>query len=105
MYIPISGYAPDAEPSTPGVLLDTEMMIPTLNGVAALPADADAGVAATPSAVASMVTLRDLAGNNLILRAVRPRSRNWQRPPGLMSPEHRGRVFINSGGKMDVRAI
>ena len=66
MYIPISGYAPDAEPSTPGVLLDTEMMIPTLNGVAALPADADAGVAATPSAVASMVTLRDLAGNNLI---------------------------------------
>jgi hypothetical protein len=67
MFFPLLGYAPDADPTTPGVLVDCDLLIPTLKGFKALPGDSNAGITAGPSAVASMFTMRNLDGTNRIL--------------------------------------
>ena len=56
-YFPLTGYAPDAEPSTPGIVADVDLMVPTLNGLKALPSDSDVGVGTAVSAIRSAKTL------------------------------------------------
>ena len=67
MFFPLLGYAPDADPTTPGVLVDCDLLIPTLKGFKALPGDSNAGITAGPSAVASVFTMRNLDGTNRIV--------------------------------------
>lgn len=54
MYVPIQGFAPDADPTEPGVLLDCDLLIPTIRGMKAQPADASSGLLTAPSSVAAM---------------------------------------------------
>jgi hypothetical protein len=67
MYVPIVGFAPDADPTTEGIFTDCDLIIPTLRGVKALPGDAAAGVPAAPSAVASMYAYKLTDGTNRII--------------------------------------
>lgn len=67
MFVPIDGFAPDADPTNLGALLECDNLIPTLNGMKALPQDVDAGITAAPSAIASIVTFRLLDGTTRIL--------------------------------------
>lgn len=67
-YIPIRGFAPDADPTQPGVLTFCQLLIPTLNGMRALPGDAQAS-SAVASAVASAVSLTKLDGTIRVLAA------------------------------------
>lgn len=60
-YFPLTGYAPDAEPSTQGIVVDVDLMVPTLNGLKALPSDSDVGVGTAVSAIRSAKTLSSLA--------------------------------------------
>ena len=60
-YFPITGYAPDAEPSTPGIIVDIDLMVPTLNGLRALPSDNDIGISTAPSAIRSAMSISNLA--------------------------------------------
>ncbi len=62
-YYPIQGYAPDADPTTPGVLKDVDLLIPTLTGMKALPSDSDPGFASVGSAVRSASILSDIDSN------------------------------------------
>jgi hypothetical protein len=48
--IPMTGFAPDLDPATPGVLTDCTNLVPTLKGMAGAPTPLDAGAAALPSA-------------------------------------------------------
>lgn len=68
-YIKLEGFMPDADPMTPGSLMDVDLMVPTLNGMRSLPGDSDAGVASLASSARSIVpiikldnTLRTFAG-------------------------------------------
>lgn len=56
MFFPVKGFAPDADPTDIGSLRDCDGLVPTLNGVASLPSDVDAGVASGASTVASIQT-------------------------------------------------
>lgn len=59
---PILGFAPDAEPTTPGVLADCANLVPTLNGMAGGPSEqqpADVPVLAGPCQGASVATKLD----------------------------------------------
>lgn len=49
MFVPISGYAPDIDPATPGVLTDLSDYIPTKKGYQAAPSNVSAGIAALAS--------------------------------------------------------
>jgi hypothetical protein len=61
-FIKVAGFAPDADPTEPGVLTDCDALVPTLNGVQALPGDVDQGVATAASAVRAVATLGLLDG-------------------------------------------
>lgn len=67
MFIPIQGFAPDADPTEQGVLLDCDLLIPTIRGMKALPADADAGLATAPSAVAAMYSFEQMDGTQRLV--------------------------------------
>jgi hypothetical protein len=47
--IPLIGFAPDVDATTPGVLTDCTNLIPTIKGMAGAPSPIDVGVAALPS--------------------------------------------------------
>ena len=61
MLIPISGFAPDIDPTSPGVLVDVVDYIPTMKGYGAAPSNASAGFDALAAACigASLVQLLD----------------------------------------------
>lgn len=53
MRVPLNGFAPDLDPTTPGVVADCDAIVPTINGLAAAPslaATAQAALAAPPTA-------------------------------------------------------
>jgi len=47
--IPLTGFAPDADSTTPGVLTECTNLIPTLRGMAGAPTPLDVGLAALPA--------------------------------------------------------
>jgi len=47
--IPLAGFMPDADSTTPGVLTDCTNLVPTLRGMAGAPTPMDAGVPALPA--------------------------------------------------------
>ena len=53
-------FAPDADPTSPGVLTDCDDIIPTLRGVQALPGDSDAGITTAVSALVASSSLKKL---------------------------------------------
>jgi hypothetical protein len=46
--IPLTGFAPDLDPTTPGVLTECSNLVPTLKGMAGASTPVDAGIAALP---------------------------------------------------------
>lgn len=54
------GYAPDADPSTPGVFVDCAAVVPTLKGFSAAPASMDAGVDVLPAACKGAASVQKL---------------------------------------------
>lgn len=54
------GYAPDADPSTPGIFTDCVAVVPTLKGYAAAPSALDAGVDALAAACKGAVSAQKL---------------------------------------------
>ena len=61
-FIKVGGFAPDADTTEPGVLTDCDALVPTLNGMEALPGDVDQGVTTAASAVRAVATLGLLDG-------------------------------------------
>lgn len=62
MIIPIVGYAPDMDPTTPGVWTTCTAMIPTLRGMKGAPSPADADVTALPDPCKGAAVLTELDG-------------------------------------------
>ena len=54
---PIIGYAPDADPATPGVLTNCVSLVPTLKGMAGAPSAVSAGLSALASACLGAASL------------------------------------------------
>lgn len=59
-YVKIRGYAPDAEPTDPGVLVECDKFVPSLRGMESLPGDVDAGWASMSQSVRAATTLTKL---------------------------------------------
>lgn len=62
MIIPLIGYAPDIDPTTPGVMTSVTAMIPTLKGMKAAPTPLDADVTALPDTCRGAAVLTELDG-------------------------------------------
>lgn len=45
MFVKVIGFAPDVDPSTPGVITDCDSLIPSIKGMRALASEVDAGIA------------------------------------------------------------
>lgn len=67
MFIPVKGFAPDSDPTEPGILTDCDLLIPSLRGMQALPQDVDAGISAAPSAIASIQSFRLMDGTTRVI--------------------------------------
>ena len=67
MFVPLVGFAPDADPTQPGVITDCDLIVPTLRGIKALPGDVNAGVATAPSAVSAVYAYKLGDGTNRII--------------------------------------
>ncbi len=60
MRVPLTGYAPDVDPTTPGIIVDCDAIVPTTQGLAAanaLAATGQADLAATPTGSYATVLL------------------------------------------------
>lgn len=60
MRVPLTGFAPDLDPTTPGVLVDCDAIVPTTQGLAAansLAATGQAALTATPTSGYTTVLL------------------------------------------------
>lgn len=64
-YIPIRGFAPDLEPTTPGVLLDCTNLVPTSRGMETRPSAVNTALAALNTACLGAATLRKLDGTTV----------------------------------------
>ena len=67
MFVPLLGFAPDADPTQQGVMTDCDLIIPTLRGFKAIPGDADAGLATAPSAISSAFSYKLGDGTNQVI--------------------------------------
>lgn len=74
-YVPIKGFAPDAEPTEQGVLTDVDGMVPTLNGLESLNSEVTVTAATLPSACTSLFlatkldeTTRFFSSSNTVVR-------------------------------------
>ena len=65
-YFPIQGFAPAAEPTTPGIIVDIDLMVPTLTGLRALPSDSSTGLQTVGSAVRSAAVLSNLSDEQTV---------------------------------------
>lgn len=65
--IPFIGFAPDIDPTTPGVITDCTNLIPTLKGYAGGPTGVDAGLNALAAAAISAATLIKLDASNRLI--------------------------------------
>jgi len=63
----VLGFAPDADPTTPGLLLDCENLLPSELGMRPGPAVAPVGVAALTEDVRGALAAIDLSGNRLAI--------------------------------------
>ena len=70
-YQPIKGFAPDADPSEPGVLTDCNALLPTLNGVKTIPSNVDSDFSVIASTAASGASVTKLDGTNEIYVATK----------------------------------
>lgn len=61
--IPISGFMPDADPTTPGVIVDCDQFIPFESGYKGAPTGVDVGVSALGADCAGAAVLRSLDGS------------------------------------------
>lgn len=61
------GFAPDADPTTPGLLTDCENLIPSELGMRPGPTVASVGVDATPEEIRGAMAAIDLSGNRLAI--------------------------------------
>lgn len=68
-YIKVRGFAPDADLTQEGTFRPTSEggFIPTLRGVASIPSDADSGISAVASTVASAVSVELTSGANRLI--------------------------------------
>lgn len=60
MFVPLLGFAPDADPTTPGILVDCSNVIPTQRGLKAAPSAFDQGISALASECLGAALLRKL---------------------------------------------
>jgi len=65
--IPLLGFTPDADPATPGCVLDCDEIIPTEIGLKAAPSSASVGLTALPTACRGAVVVRNLSGTRRLL--------------------------------------
>lgn len=65
--IPLLGYAPDADPTTPGVIMDCAALIPFEAGMRGAPSAVTAGVAALAAECRGIVGTSDLSGNRRVI--------------------------------------
>ena len=63
MFVPFSGYAPDFDPVTPGIITDCTDYIPTQKGYAAAPANANGGYDALAATCVGSAILQNLSGS------------------------------------------
>lgn len=64
---PLLGFAPDSDPTTPGVLTDCSQVIPYESGMRTAPSLVTAGIAALAADTRGGVITRDLAGNRRLI--------------------------------------
>lgn len=64
---PFTAYAPDLDPTTPGIITEMVNMVPTLRGYAGAPGEADVGMAALPAAALSVAVVTKLDGTNRLI--------------------------------------
>lgn len=64
---PIVGFAPDADPTLPGVLMDCENLIPSELGMRPAPKVASVGMQTTPEDVRGALAAVDLAGSRIAI--------------------------------------
>lgn len=62
MLYPFAGYAPDADPTQPGVIVDCMMLVPSLRGMRGAPSAADSTMAALDSACTGAASITKLDG-------------------------------------------
>lgn len=62
--IPLLGFSPDVEPTTPGAVTDCGNLIPYESGMRAAPTPANVGVAALPAACRGSAVTRSLVGTS-----------------------------------------
>jgi hypothetical protein len=65
--IQILGFAPDSDPTTPGVLTDCSHLIPFESGMRGAPSAVDVGVDALAAACAGIAGTSDLSGNRRLI--------------------------------------
>lgn len=65
--IPFSAFAPDLDPTTPGVITDITNMVPTLRGYAGAASGTDVGMAALSAAALSGAVVTKLDGTNRLI--------------------------------------
>lgn len=65
--IPVLGFTPDQDPTTPGVLVDVEQQVPTEIGMRASPLPVDVGNPALSSEARGAVVTRNLSGNRRLI--------------------------------------
>jgi hypothetical protein len=65
--IPLLGFTPDLDPTTPGCILECDEIIPSDIGMKAAPASASVGLAALSAACKGAATLRNLSGTRRLI--------------------------------------
>lgn len=66
---PFAGFAPDADPTTPGVVTDCEMLEPSVRGMRGAPSLSDTGLPALAAAAQNAVMVKKLDGTRRLLAA------------------------------------
>lgn len=86
--IPIVGFAPDVDPSTPGVLTDVSNMVPTVRGMKGAPSPIDAGYSAFPLTVVGLAVSVILDGTRRIFAGTA--AKLYELSAGVMTDRSRG---------------
>ena len=61
--IPLVGFAPDRDPSQPGVIVDCQFLLPTVKGMKAAPTPTPARLPVLPAQLTGAATVTLLTGN------------------------------------------
>ncbi len=60
MLVPLNNFAPDLDPTTPGIMVECDNLLPTLKGYRAAPSPLGVGLPALPDACRGLIVIRDL---------------------------------------------